>query len=136
VAHAILVRALGWTTFYGPMIISFARATDYTVAAFRRALMEAEPFDVLPDPDDPYVVDENGAYLCQEVRYHGINVGIGRRLERSTHWLLTLPQEANEHVLRRTFQCTPPSDTSMGQVPRSERDARPALGRDEASVCG
>ena len=55
VAHAILARALGWTTFYGPMIISFARATDYTVAAFRRALMEAEPFDVLPDPDDPYV---------------------------------------------------------------------------------
>ena len=67
-AHAILARALGWTTFYGPMIISFARATDYTVAAFRRALMEAEPFDVLPDPDDPYVVDENGAYLCQEAR--------------------------------------------------------------------
>src|SRR5205814_2822289 len=55
VIHAILGRELSWTTFYGPMIISFARATDYTLAAFRRALMEAEPFDVLPDPDDPYV---------------------------------------------------------------------------------
>src|SRR5207248_2257994 len=28
---------------------------DYTVAAFRRALMETEPFEILPDPDDPYV---------------------------------------------------------------------------------
>ncbi len=55
VPHAILARELGWTTFYGPMIVTFARATEYTVAAFRRALMEAEPFDILPDPDDPYV---------------------------------------------------------------------------------
>lgn len=55
VPHAILGRELGWTTFYGPMVVSFARATDYTVAAFGQALMAAEPFAILPDPDDPYV---------------------------------------------------------------------------------
>src|SRR5258708_39765085 len=37
------------------MVGGFAHASDYTVAAFRRALMETEPFDILPDPDDPYV---------------------------------------------------------------------------------
>lgn len=55
VLHAILARELGWVTFYGPMILSFADASEYTVAAFRRALMETAPFDILPDPDDPYV---------------------------------------------------------------------------------
>lgn len=55
VPHALLGRELGWTTFYGPMIISFAHASEYTIAAFRRALMEAEPFEISPDPDDPYV---------------------------------------------------------------------------------
>lgn len=55
ISHAILGQDLGWVTFYGPMIISFAHASNYTVAAFRRALMETEPFDVTPDPDDPYV---------------------------------------------------------------------------------
>lgn len=55
VPHAILGRELGWTTFYGPMITSFAQPTSYTVAAFRRALMEAEPFEIARDPDDPYV---------------------------------------------------------------------------------
>lgn len=54
VIHAILARELGWTTFYGPVLTSFARPTAYTVAAFRRALMEAEPFAVAPDPDDPW----------------------------------------------------------------------------------
>ena len=55
VLHAILACELGWVTFYGPMILSFADASDYTVTAFRRALMESAPFDILPDPDDPYV---------------------------------------------------------------------------------
>lgn len=58
VPHAILGKECNWVTFYGPMVTSFARtagASDYTVAAFRRALMETEPFDILPDPDDPYV---------------------------------------------------------------------------------
>lgn len=55
VVHAMIARELGWVTFYGPMVSTFARATDYTVAAFRRALMETAPFDILPDPDDPYV---------------------------------------------------------------------------------
>ena len=55
VPHIILGHALDWVTFYGPMIVSFAHPTDYTVAAFRRALMETAPFDILPDPADPYV---------------------------------------------------------------------------------
>lgn len=53
--HALIGRELGWTSFYGPVVTSFVRATDYTVAGFRSALMATEPFDVLPDPDDPYV---------------------------------------------------------------------------------
>jgi muramoyltetrapeptide carboxypeptidase len=55
VPHAIFAKELNWVTFYGPMIITFPRATEYTLAAFRRALMETEPFDIYPDPDDPYV---------------------------------------------------------------------------------
>ncbi len=55
VLHALLGRELEWTTFYGPMASSFAKPTEYTLVAFRSALMEVEPFDVLPDPDDPYV---------------------------------------------------------------------------------
>lgn len=53
--HAFLARELGWTSFYGPAVTSFKDATEYTIAAFRRALMETEPFDVLPAPDDPFV---------------------------------------------------------------------------------
>jgi muramoyltetrapeptide carboxypeptidase len=55
VLHALLQRELGWTTFYGPMVSSFAHATPYTTAAFDAALGSTLPFDVLPDPDDPYV---------------------------------------------------------------------------------
>jgi muramoyltetrapeptide carboxypeptidase len=53
--HALIGRELGWTSFYGPVVTSFVRATDYTIAAFRRALLDTAPFDILPDPDDPYV---------------------------------------------------------------------------------
>jgi len=53
--HALLARELGWVSFYGPVITSFREASDYTVAAFRRALMETAPFDILPAPDDDYV---------------------------------------------------------------------------------
>lgn len=53
--HALIARELGWTTFYGPVVTSFKGATDYTIAAFRRALMETAPFAIPPDPDDPYV---------------------------------------------------------------------------------
>jgi muramoyltetrapeptide carboxypeptidase len=53
--HAVLAHELGWTTFYGPMVSSFGSSSDYTVAAFQRALIQVEPFDVLPNPDDPYV---------------------------------------------------------------------------------
>lgn len=55
VIHALIARELGWVSFYGPVLTSFARAGDYTRDAFRRALMVAEPFEVAPDPDDPYV---------------------------------------------------------------------------------
>ncbi len=54
VLHALLQRELGWVTFYGPMLHSFARASEYTISAFRRALLEAEPFEIAPDPDDRY----------------------------------------------------------------------------------
>jgi muramoyltetrapeptide carboxypeptidase len=53
--HALIARELGWTSFYGPGITSFKNATDYTIAAFRSALMDVAPFDVLPSPDDPYL---------------------------------------------------------------------------------
>jgi muramoyltetrapeptide carboxypeptidase len=55
VPHLVFGKALNWVTFYGPMVGGFATASDYTLASFRRALMEAEPFAILPDPDDPYV---------------------------------------------------------------------------------
>lgn len=55
VPHSIFAKELNWVTFYGPMVINFRHATEYTLAAFRHALMEPEPFDILPDPDDPYV---------------------------------------------------------------------------------
>jgi len=55
ILHCMFGHALNWVTFYGPGCTSFAHATDYTVAAFRRALMETEPFEILPDPDVPYV---------------------------------------------------------------------------------
>ena len=53
--HALIARELGWTSFYGPVITSFKNATDYTIAAFRSALMDVAPFEILPSPDDPYL---------------------------------------------------------------------------------
>lgn len=53
--HALIARELGWTSFYGPVITSFKNATDYTIAAFRHALMDVQPFAILPSPDDPYL---------------------------------------------------------------------------------
>ncbi len=55
VFHALFGKELNWTTFYGPVLTSFAKATQYTLASFRDALMATEPFDILPSPDDPYV---------------------------------------------------------------------------------
>lgn len=52
VAHAVLGAACNWVTFYGPMLVNFVNPTDYTLAAFRRALMETEPYAILPDPDE------------------------------------------------------------------------------------
>lgn len=56
ILHTVFARELGWTTFYGPGLSSFLRASDYTIDAFRHALMETEPFDIPPDPDDPTLV--------------------------------------------------------------------------------
>jgi len=53
--HIVFGKALDCTTFWGPNLAQLDGMSDYTRAAFRRALMETEPFDVLPDPDDPYV---------------------------------------------------------------------------------
>ncbi len=55
VLHALLQRELGWTTFYGPVVTTLGRASEYTLAAFRSALMETAPFEIAPDPDDPYL---------------------------------------------------------------------------------
>lgn len=55
VLHSLLARELGWVTFYGPMVTSFASATDYTRTAFLRAVMVPEGFVIEPDPEDPYV---------------------------------------------------------------------------------
>ena len=55
VFHALFGKELNWATFYGPVLTSFAKATEYTLASFRDALMRAEPFDILPNPDDAYV---------------------------------------------------------------------------------
>ena len=55
VPHAIFAKELNWVTFYGPMISTFLRATEYTSPPSAAPLMETEPFDILPDPDDPYV---------------------------------------------------------------------------------
>lgn len=55
VIHAVLERALGWVSFYGPMVMSLARPSEYVLEGFRQALMCADPFQIGPDPDDPYV---------------------------------------------------------------------------------
>lgn len=55
VIHALIAKELGWVSFYGPVLTSFAKPGNYTREAFRRALIAAEPFAVPPDPDDPYV---------------------------------------------------------------------------------
>jgi len=55
VLHGLIERTLGWTTFYGPMVISWAQPTDYLRLGWRRALMDAGPFPIDPDPDDPFV---------------------------------------------------------------------------------
>ncbi|MHB1501598.1 MAG: S66 peptidase family protein [Candidatus Dormibacteria bacterium] len=55
VMHAVLAAALGWSTFHGPMVGSLVGASDYTLAGFRQALMSTGPFQVGPDPDDPFV---------------------------------------------------------------------------------
>lgn len=54
VLHALLQHELGWMTYYGPMASSLAEASDYTLAAFQRALMSAVPFAVQsPESDAP-----------------------------------------------------------------------------------
>jgi muramoyltetrapeptide carboxypeptidase len=56
VIHALLQRELGWITFYGPMVRSFDRLTEYSLAAFRRALIEPGSFNVEPAPAHPPMV--------------------------------------------------------------------------------
>jgi muramoyltetrapeptide carboxypeptidase len=55
VLHALFAKELNWVTFAGPGLSTFRKATDYTIASFRDALMNTEPFDILPNPDDPFV---------------------------------------------------------------------------------
>jgi len=53
--HMVLRQEAGWVTFHGPAVVGLAAPSAYTAAGFRKALMQTEPFEVLPDPDDPYV---------------------------------------------------------------------------------
>jgi muramoyltetrapeptide carboxypeptidase len=55
VIHSLLASELGWVTFYGPMVTSFASVTEYTRNAFLRTLTTPEGFVLDPDPADPYV---------------------------------------------------------------------------------
>ena len=55
VIHSVLQESLGWVTFYGPMLTSLARPSEYSLEGWRRALMSDAPFAVDPDPDDSYV---------------------------------------------------------------------------------
>lgn len=55
VLHQLLAAELGWASFYGPMVTSFVDASDYTLAGFRAAVMDAQAVEVGPGPDDPYV---------------------------------------------------------------------------------
>jgi muramoyltetrapeptide carboxypeptidase len=55
VLHAVLERSAGWVTFYGPTVAALGRASDYTLAGYRSALMSCDPFVVKPDPDDSFV---------------------------------------------------------------------------------
>lgn len=55
ILHALLQRELGWSTFYGPVVTTLGRATDYTLEAFRHAVMADASFTIEPDPDDTYL---------------------------------------------------------------------------------
>lgn len=53
ILHQLLASELGWTTFYGPMLTSFANASDYTLQSFRRTLMDGLPVEVVASADGP-----------------------------------------------------------------------------------
>lgn len=55
VFHCLFAKELNWVTFSGPGLSSFQRATDYTLASFKASLMDIAPYDILPNPDDPYL---------------------------------------------------------------------------------
>jgi len=55
VLHALISARLGWVSFYGPVVTSLGRASAYTLAGVRAALMTGEPFTVAPNPDDDFV---------------------------------------------------------------------------------
>lgn len=54
VIHAVLGR-VGWVSFYGPMIVSFADASEYTLHGFEKAVMGAQPIQIAPDPEGEWV---------------------------------------------------------------------------------
>ena len=96
--HALIARELGWTSFYGPVITSFKNATDYTVAAFRSALMDVAPFD---DPAEP------GRSIPRNDRAGDGRGPIGRRLPRIGHFVARHPLgagSAREALLLRGCQ--------------------------------
>ncbi|CAN5410675.1 LD-carboxypeptidase [soil metagenome] len=55
ILHAWLQQHVGWVSFSGPVVTSFAEATRYTVEGFRRALMETAPFTVATPADGPEI---------------------------------------------------------------------------------
>lgn len=55
VIHYLIQAALGWVTFYGPMVVSFADASEYVVEGFRGAVTTCRSLLVGPSPRSRYV---------------------------------------------------------------------------------
>jgi muramoyltetrapeptide carboxypeptidase len=55
ILHAFLSVRLGWVSFYGPGVSKLGGANEYTLAGVRRALFDAEPFTVAPNPADDWI---------------------------------------------------------------------------------
>ncbi|HUG83097.1 MAG TPA: LD-carboxypeptidase, partial [Euzebya sp.] len=69
ILHAWLQAQVGWASFSGPMLTTFAEATTYTIEGFRQALTSPTPFVVAPSPEGPVVRTVVGG------RAHGRLVG-------------------------------------------------------------
>lgn len=55
ILHAWLQAEIGWASFSGPMVTTFAEATPFTIAGFQRALTSATSFDIATSSEGPAV---------------------------------------------------------------------------------